>query len=108
MSVTAFSISALLARQKKKKTTITGERLKAIIDDIENAEIEKAVWSDKIKDLYANAKYSGFDVRIIRALIRIRKADPQDIQEQDAILALYMQALGEARPQETTKQDEED
>ncbi len=76
------------------KGGITGERLKSFIERVERLEEEKAALAADIKDVYSEAKSAGFDVKIIRQLIRIRKSDPQDRREQEELLELYMSAIG--------------
>jgi uncharacterized protein (UPF0335 family) len=83
-----------MANKPSDKGGITGERLKSFIERVERLEEEKAALAADIKDVYAEAKSAGFDVKIIRQLIRIRKADPQDRREQEELLELYMQAIG--------------
>lgn len=69
-------------------------QLKAIIERIEKLEEEKKTISDDIKDVYGEAKGNGFDVKALRTIIRMRKQDADDRQEQETILETYMQALG--------------
>jgi uncharacterized protein (UPF0335 family) len=69
-------------------------QLKAIIERIERLEEEKKTISDDIKDVYGEAKGSGFDVKVLRTIIRMRKQDADERQEQETILETYMQALG--------------
>lgn len=69
-------------------------QLKAIIERIERLEEEKKTISDDIKDLYGEAKGNGFDVKALRTIIRMRKQDADERQEQETILETYMQALG--------------
>jgi uncharacterized protein (UPF0335 family) len=73
---------------------IAGERLKSFIERIERLEEEKAGLSADIKEVFAEAKGTGFDVKIIRQILKIRKMDTQDRREQEDLLTLYMQALG--------------
>ena len=73
---------------------IAGERLKSFIERIERLEEEKAGLSADIKEVFAEAKGTGFDVKIIRQVLKIRKMDSQDRREQEDLLTLYMQALG--------------
>jgi uncharacterized protein (UPF0335 family) len=72
---------------------IASERLRAIIERIERLEEEKAALSDDIREIFSEAKSAGFDVRILRQVIRLRKLDSSDRQEQEAILDLYKRAL---------------
>ncbi|MES2671589.1 MAG: DUF2312 domain-containing protein [Pseudomonadota bacterium] len=69
-------------------------QLKAIIERIERLEEEKKTISDDIKDVYGEAKGNGFDVKVLRTIIRMRKQDADERQEQESILETYMQALG--------------
>lgn len=71
------------------------QQLKSIIDRIERAEIEKAEIMEQIKETYLESKSNGFDVKILRKVIRLRKQDRAKRQEEDAILDLYLSALGE-------------
>ena len=69
-------------------------QLKAIVERIEKLEEEKKAISDDIKDVYGEAKGNGFDVKALRSIIRLRKQDADERQEQETILETYMQALG--------------
>lgn len=73
---------------------IAAEQLQSIIQRIERLEEEKAATAGDIKEVYAEAKANGFDVKILRQVIRLRKMDKADRQEQEAILELYLSALG--------------
>ena len=70
-------------------------QLKSIIERIERLEQEKAEISEQIKEVFAEAKGNGFDVKIINKVIRIRKQDRAKRQEEEAILDLYLSAIGE-------------
>ncbi|MBB6253917.1 MULTISPECIES: DUF2312 domain-containing protein [Azospirillaceae] len=73
---------------------IAGERLRSIIERIERLEEDKKGIADDIKDIYAEAKGTGFETKILRQIIRLRKMEKNDRQEQDALLELYKAALG--------------
>src|SRR5258707_1982734 len=75
-------------------TGIAREQLKSIIERIERLEEEKQALADDIKEVYAEAKANGFDTKTLRTVIRIRKQDTSERQEQEALLDLYLQALG--------------
>lgn len=77
---------------------IAGEQLRTIVERIERLEEEKQTIADDIKDVFAEAKGNGFDVKALRALIRLRKQEPNERQEHEAILDVYMHALGMADP----------
>jgi uncharacterized protein (UPF0335 family) len=70
------------------------DQLKAIIERIERLEEEKKTISDDIRDVFAEAKGNGFDVKALRTIIRMRKQDANERAEQETILETYMQALG--------------
>src|SRR4051794_26529463 len=73
---------------------IAGEQLKSFIERIERLEEEKRALSADIKDVYAEAKGSGFDTAIMRQIIRIRRMDQDDVDEQETLLDVYKRALG--------------
>lgn len=68
--------------------------LKSIIERIERLEEEKATISGHIKEVYQEAKSVGFDTKILRMVIRLRKKDPAERSEEEALLATYLAALG--------------
>ena len=74
--------------------SVAGDQLRAFIERIERLEEEKAGIAGDIKDIYAEAKGNGFDTKVMRKLIAIRKRDFAEYQEEQAILELYAQALG--------------
>ncbi len=76
--------------------SVAADQLKAFIERIERLEEEKAGISGDIKDVYAEAKGTGFDTKVLRKIIALRKRDHAERQEEEAILELYMQALGMA------------
>jgi uncharacterized protein (UPF0335 family) len=73
---------------------IAGDRLRSIIERIERLEEEKKALSSDIKDVYSEAKSAGFDVKIIRQLVSLRKQEPADVEEAETLLDLYRRALG--------------
>jgi uncharacterized protein (UPF0335 family) len=70
------------------------DQLKSIVERIERLEEEKAALTEDIREVYSEAKGNGFDTKIIRQVVRLRKIDRADRQEQEAILDLYLAALG--------------
>ena len=81
---------------------IAGERLKSFIERIERLEEEKRTLAEDIKEVYAEAKGTGFDTKIMRQLIRIRKRDQDELDEEETLLDVYKRALGmlpDATPQ---------
>ena len=81
-------------RDDEPATKFAKDQLKSIIERIERLEEEKKAIADDIKDVYAEAKGNGFDVKALRTIIRMRKEDADDRREQEAILETYMHALG--------------
>ncbi len=73
---------------------IAADRLRSLIERIERLEEERKALGSDIKDIYAEAKSAGFDVKVIRQLIRIRKQEPADVEEQETLLDVYRRALG--------------
>ncbi|MGE4371584.1 MAG: DUF2312 domain-containing protein [Xanthobacter sp.] len=70
------------------------EQLKSFIERIERLEEEKKAISDDIKDVFAEAKANGFDVKALRTILKLRKEDVDQRKEHDALVELYCQALG--------------
>jgi uncharacterized protein (UPF0335 family) len=70
------------------------DRLRLLIERIERLEEEKKGISDDIRDVYAEAKAVGYDARIMREVVKLRKMNPDDRAERDAILEIYRCALG--------------
>jgi uncharacterized protein (UPF0335 family) len=82
------------AVKEDPSTSFAKDQLKAIIERIERLEEEKKTISDDIRDVYAEAKGNGYDVKALRTIVRLRKQDPNERQEAETILETYMQALG--------------
>ena len=74
--------------------TVAAGQLRAFIERIERLEEEKQTIADDIKDVFAEMKGTGFDTKAVRAIIRLRKKDQAERQEEEAILDLYKAALG--------------
>lgn len=73
---------------------IAADRLRSLVDRIERLEEERKALAGDIKDIYVEAKSAGFDVKVLRQLIRIRKQQPADVEEQETLLNVYRRALG--------------
>ncbi len=73
---------------------IAGERLRSFIERIERLEEERRTLGADIKEVYAEAKGAGFDAKIMRQIIRIRRMDKDDLDEQETLLDIYKRALG--------------
>jgi len=76
------------------KAGFAADHLRSFIERIERLEEEKAALTADIREVYAEAKGTGFDTKIMRQVVRMRKLDTADRQEQEAVLDLYMTALG--------------
>jgi uncharacterized protein (UPF0335 family) len=75
---------------------IAGDQLRSYIERIERLEEEKAALAADIREIFSEAKGTGFDVKIMRQIIRLRKLDRDDRQEQEELLQLYQHAIGMA------------
>lgn len=73
---------------------IAADRLRSLIERIERLEEERKALGNDIKDIFAEAKSAGFDVKVIRQIIRIRKQEPAEVEEQESLLDVYRRALG--------------
>ena len=72
----------------------TRDQLRAFVERVERLEEEKAALAADLKEVYAEAKSMGFDVKTLRTIVRIRKQDANEREEAEALLATYMIALG--------------
>ena len=79
-----------------EQTEIAQKRLRSIVERIERLEEEKAALATDIREVYSEAKGNGFDVKALRAIIRLRKKEQHEREEEEAVLATYMHALGMA------------
>jgi len=93
-SLQEYTMSTSAAVQEAPATRFAKDQLKAIIERIERLEEEKKTISDDIRDVYAEGKGNGFDVKALRQIVRLRKQDPNERAEAETILETYMQALG--------------
>ncbi len=73
---------------------IAADRLLSLIERVERLEEERKALGSDIKDIFAEAKSAGFDVPVIRQLLRLRKQEPSEVAEQESLLDLYRRALG--------------
>ena len=76
------------------KTAIAKSQIRSIVERIERLEEEKKAIADDIKEVYAEAKANGFDTKTLRKVVALRKKDAEERQEEEAMLDLYMSALG--------------
>ena len=73
---------------------IAVERLRSFVERIERLEEDRTNVGSDIRDVYAEAKGTGFDVKALRQIVRLRKLDPQDLSAQESLLQVYRDALG--------------
>ncbi len=78
----------------KKPGGIAADRLRSFLERIERLEEEKAGLTADIREVYAEAKGGGFDTKVMRQIVRLRKMDSADRQEQEALLEVYRRAIG--------------
>jgi uncharacterized protein (UPF0335 family) len=85
---------AKTAQAPKNVGGVAGDRLKQLIERIERLDEEKTGIADDIRDVYAEAKSAGFETKIMRQIIKLRKMDHQKRMEQEELLDLYKSAIG--------------
>ncbi|MFY9687426.1 MAG: DUF2312 domain-containing protein [Pseudolabrys sp.] len=84
------------AEKEQPATRFAKDQLKAFIERLERLEEEKKATSDDIRDVYAEAKGTGFDTKALRTIVRLRKMDTDERREQQEVLDTYLHALGMA------------
>jgi uncharacterized protein (UPF0335 family) len=84
----------VLEKTEAKTGGIAAERLRSIVERIERLEEERKALGGDIRDIFAEAKSAGFDVKVLRQLIRVRRQEPAVIEEQETLLDVYRRALG--------------
>jgi len=91
-----MATAAATAAVNDEQTThrFAKDQLKAFVERVERLEEEKKAIADDIRDVYAEAKGNGYDVKTLRIVVRMRKQDVNERKEQDAILETYLHALG--------------
>ncbi|MHC8510166.1 MAG: DUF2312 domain-containing protein [Rhodospirillales bacterium] len=72
---------------------VAGERLRSFVERIERLEEEKSALAADVRDVYSEAKGAGFDVKVLRQILRLRKMDQADRREQEELLNIYLRAL---------------
>ena len=86
--------TAAAIKDEPPATRFAKDQLKAFVERVERLEEEKKAITDDIRDVYAEAKGNGFDVKALRTIVRMRKQDANERAEEETILETYMQALG--------------
>jgi uncharacterized protein (UPF0335 family) len=83
--------------------TIPGGKIRAFVERIENIDAEIAELNEQKKEVFAEAKNDGFDVKILREIIKLRKQDQEERDERESLLDLYMRAMEQAEAPEKVK-----
>jgi uncharacterized protein (UPF0335 family) len=86
--------SVAAAKQEQNAAHFAKDHLKAFVERIERLEEERKAIADDVRDVYAEAKANGFDIKALRAIVRLRKQDADERREHETILETYMHALG--------------
>jgi uncharacterized protein (UPF0335 family) len=86
--------TAAVAKQEQPAARFAKDHLKAFVERIERLEEEKKAIADDVRDVYAEAKANGFDLKALRAIVRLRKQDADERREHETILETYRHALG--------------
>ena len=83
--------------------TIPGGKIRAFVERIENIDTELQELNEQKKEVFAEAKAEGFDVKILKEIIKLRKQDQDERDEHDSLLDLYMRAMEQAEPEKVAK-----
>jgi uncharacterized protein (UPF0335 family) len=94
LMATVTAAAAAAAKDEQAAHRFAKDQLKAFVERVERLEEEKKAIADDVRDVYAEAKANGYDVKALRTVIRLRKQDVNERKEQEAILETYMHALG--------------
>lgn len=87
-------VTGRCADNEIKARNVAGERLRSIVDRIERIEEDRKALGQDVRDIYQEAKSAGFDCKVLRQLIRDRKVNPSDVEEQETLLDVYKRAIG--------------
>ena len=94
MATAAAATATAAAKDEQAAHRFAKDQLKAFVERIERLEEEKNAIADDVRDVYAEAKANGYDVKALRKVVRMRKQDVNERKEQEAILETYLHALG--------------
>jgi len=83
--------------------TIPGGKIRAFVERIENIDTELQELNEQKKEVFAEAKGDGFDVKILKEIVKLRKQDEEERDERESMLDLYMRAMEQAAPEKTAK-----
>lgn len=82
------------AKEGHNSSNVAADRLRSLVEQIERLNEERKGIGSDIKDIFAEAKGAGFDVKVMRMLLRLRKLDPAEVEEQETLLDVYRRSLG--------------
>jgi len=83
--------------------TIPGGKIRAFVERIENLDIELLELNEQKKEVFAETKAEGFDVKVLKEIIKMRKQDQEERDERESLLDLYMRAMEQAGPEKVAK-----
>ena len=86
--------TAAAAKDEQPARRFAKDHLKAFVERVERLEEEKKAITDDVRDVYAEAKANGFDIKALRTVVKLRKLDINERREQEAVLETYLHALG--------------
>jgi len=87
-------VTAAAAKDEQPARRFAKDHLKAFVERVERLEEEKKAIADDVRDVYAEAKANGFDIKALRTVVKLRKLDINERREQEAVLETYLHALG--------------
>lgn len=88
-----MAVQSIAPKANRTAGGIAADRLRSLVERIERLEDERKALGADIRDIYSEAKSAGFDVPVLRQLIRLRRQEPQALEEQENLLDLYRRAL---------------
>ena len=94
MDMTGHNSDAFAKSEGAATGGIAADRLRSIIERVERLEEERKALAGDIKDIFSEAKSAGFDVKVIKQIIKLRKQEPAEVEEQETLLDIYRRALG--------------
>lgn len=94
MDMTGHNSDAFAKSEGAATGGIAADRLRSIIERVDRLEEERKALGGDIKDIFSEAKSAGFDVKVIKQIIKLRNQDPAEVEEQETLLDIYRRALG--------------
>lgn len=94
MDMTGRNSDAFAKSEEAATGGVAADRLRSIIERVERLEEERKALAGDIKDIFSEAKSAGFDVKVVKQIIKMRKQEPAEVEEQETLLDIYRRALG--------------